>query len=450
MGKRIHGVLGWDKLMPESMAMYQRAPTFRKSANTPAEARMWMIEGIAGNIQPWWHHVGAYQEDRRQFRTAEPVYRWYASNREYLVNRRPVAAVGVVWSQRNVDFYGRDEPEDLAIAPYRGMIQALVRARLPYVPVHVDDIEREASHLPVLVLPNIASLTEAQAEAVRRFADRGGVLATGQTSLYDEWGEPRRDFLLADILGAHSTGRYIGTPGPADTGRSGHTYLRISPDVGRDVYGPRSGSEPPTSATRHEVLHGFEETNILPFGGRLEVVQADASTRVPLTFVPHFPVYPPEFSWMREPRTNVPALLLLGPDRGRRVAYLPADLDRRFAHDHLPDHADLLSNIIRWLSRNDIGFEVSGPGLLDCHIYGQANRLIIHLVNLTSTGTWRIPAEEMIPVGPLRVKVRVPEEVRPRAARLLVSGRQTALKVDGNQCGFEVNSVYEHEVIVLE
>jgi hypothetical protein len=448
MGKRIHGVLGWDKLMPESMAMYQRAPTFRKSANTPAEARMWMVEGIAGNIQPWWHHVGAYQEDRRQFQTAEPVYRWYASHQEFLVNRSPLAKVGVVWSQRNVDFYGRDEPEDLAIAPYRGMIQALVRARIPYIPVHVDDIERETPHLSVLVLPDIACMTEAQAAAVRRFADHGAVLSTGQTSLMDEWGESRRDFLLAGLFGAHAGGRHLGTGGPADTARSDHTYLRISPDVGREVYGPRAGAELPAKVARHEVLRGFEQTNILPFGGRLEVVDAEPSAHVPLTFVPHFPVYPPEFSWMREPRTTVPALVLLESGAGRR-AYLPADIDRRFAHDHLPDHADLLSNIVRWLSGNDTGLEVAGPGLLDCHVFRQAQRLVIHIINLTGTGTWRIPAEEIIPVGPLRVSVRAPEQVRPRAARLLVSGRQTALRVEGNLCRFELSSVHEHEVVVI-
>ncbi len=65
-GKLIHGVLGWDKLIPESMAMYQAGrPTFRVAAKPVAEARMWMIEGIAGGIQPWWHFVGASHEDRR-------------------------------------------------------------------------------------------------------------------------------------------------------------------------------------------------------------------------------------------------------------------------------------------------------------------------------------------------------------------------------------------------
>ena len=71
-GKLVHGLLGWDKLIPESMAMYQAGrPTFRLASKPAAEARMWMLEGFAGGIQPWWHHVGAYQEDRRQFHTMD-------------------------------------------------------------------------------------------------------------------------------------------------------------------------------------------------------------------------------------------------------------------------------------------------------------------------------------------------------------------------------------------
>ena len=87
-GKRVHELLGWDKLAPESMAMYQSGPGYYRVASKPAaEARMWMIAGIAGGIQPWWHYVGAYHEDRRMYQTAEPVMRWWKANERYLVDR---------------------------------------------------------------------------------------------------------------------------------------------------------------------------------------------------------------------------------------------------------------------------------------------------------------------------------------------------------------------------
>lgn len=453
-GKRMHGILGWEKLIPESMAMYQRIPTFRKTAAPAPEARMWMLEGFAGTIQPWWHHVGAYQEDRRQFRTAESVYRWYEANQSYLVNRRPVATVGVVWSQQNTDFYGRDDAGELVEVAYRGLIHALTRARIPYLPVHVGHIDRDGPGLSVLILPNIAAMTEAQIDSVRRFVERGGSLvATGETSLYNRWGEALQDFALADLFKAHANGKRYGSMGPAQTGSEDHTYLRLSPDVGKDVYGPKVGDEPGVSVARqarHPVLRGFEATNILPFGGSLLGVQAEAKAIVPLTFIPHFPVYPPETSWMSEPRTDIAALVLSTVESGARIAYLPADIDRRYGHDNLPDHGDLLANIIRWAADDKIPLSVDGPGLIDCNLYEQPGRLILHLVNLTSVGAWRAPVEELIPVGPHQVKVKLPVEMSPKNVRLLVSNEKKSLGLTDGWAVFEVRSIADHEVAVIE
>ncbi len=169
---------------------------------------MWMLEGFAGGIQPWWHHVGAYHEDRRMYRTAEPIIRWHEANEEFLVNRQPVATVGVVWSQQNTDFYGRDDADELVDLPYRGMMQALVRARIPYLPVHADHIERDAAR------PGRCWCCPTWPRCRTRSAPRCAVsssaaaalIATGDSSLYNEWGDPRADFALADLFGAHANG----------------------------------------------------------------------------------------------------------------------------------------------------------------------------------------------------------------------------------------------------
>ena len=311
-GKLLHGLLGWDKLIPESMAMYQTGHvTFRKSSKPEPEARLWMLEGFAGTIQPWWHHVGALSEDRRQYRTAEPINRWHEANQEYLVNREPVAGVGLVWSQENYDYYGRDYPEELVELPFRGMSTALVRARIPYLPVHADDIERDGAKLSVLVLPNLAVMTEKQCAAVRRFVERGGnLVATGRTSLYDPNGEARADFALADLFGAHVIPGHD-TSIRADRSQASetlHTYLRLTPELSAAVYGPKIANQPPPAGKRHPIFDGFDETDILPFGGSLGSVRAQAGRTVLATFVPTFPIAPPEKSWMRVPRTDIPAI----------------------------------------------------------------------------------------------------------------------------------------------
>jgi hypothetical protein len=451
-GKMIHGLLGWDNLIPESTALYGAGqPTFRVGSKPEPEVRTWALEGFAGGIQPWWHHIGAYHDDRRQYRTAEPLFRWHEEHEEYLLDRTPLANVGVVWTQRNTDFYGQDEAEDRTVVPYRGVTNALIRARIPYLPVHADHIERDAGRFDTLVLPNVGSLSEEQCGAIRRFVDRGGgLVATGESSLYDEWGDQRPDFALADLFGAHATGAHHGSMGVADPSWetwAKHSYLRLAPELRSKVYGPRTGTEPPVTRERHTVLDGFEETDLLPFAGRIEVVNVEGSAETPLTFVPPFPIFPPETSWMRYPNSDVPALIL-NTAAGGKVAYLAADVDRCFGRDGQPDHADLLANLVRWTAGEEIPLSVEGSGVVDCHLYEQPGRLVLHLVNLTNSGVWSMPLQESVPVGPLKVRLRVPEDLG-GSVRFLVARREAEPSVRDGWLDFEIPSIRDHEVIVV-
>ena len=235
-GKMVHGLLGWEKLLPESMALYQAGHTPFRLASKPAnEARLWMMEGFAGGIQPWWHHVGAYHDDRRMYRTAEPLLRWHKANELYLVNRRPIATVAIGWSQSNTDFYGRDQAEELVDLPYQGFMQAMIRARIPYLPVHLDHIERDNAEFTLLILPNVAAMSDEQCDGVRRFVDRGGsLIASGVTSLYDPHGEARKDFALGELFKTHLAEAPVSSWDSRERNwavASFHTYFRLSPEL---------------------------------------------------------------------------------------------------------------------------------------------------------------------------------------------------------------------------
>jgi hypothetical protein len=298
-----------------------------------------------------------------------------------------------------------------------------VRSRIPFVPVHADHIERDGGGLAVLILPNVAAMSEAQCAAVKRFAERGGaVIATGATSLYDEWGDSRGDFGLAGLFGAHASRGDLGR----ERGASFHTYLRLTPEM-----------------RGHAILKGFEETAILPYGGMVEAVRVEPGATVPLTFVPAFPVYPPETAWMREPKTSIPALVLNG-----RVAYMPADIDRRYAKDNLPDHGDLLANVVRWAAAGRIPLEVEGRGLVDCNLYRQPGRAILHVVNLT--GTAGAFVEDVIPVGPFKIRLRTPPDVSGRRVRCLVAGGEARGAMADGWTSFVAPSIAEHEVVVVD
>jgi hypothetical protein len=448
-GKLLHGVLcsgtgtaagrRWDVVIPESMATYVRGEqAFRKAANPPLETRKWMVEGFAGGISPWWHHIGAYQWDRRQFHTAEPLMRWHEANEPYLYHRRPVANVGLLWSHENIDFYGRDDSQSRVLHPWHGYTTALTRARIPFLPVHADHVDLHAQDLALLILPDLGAMSEAQCQAVRRYVEGGGsVVASANSGRYDEWGEPRTGSLLSDLLGIRHTGVRLGVEGQHSSSwevHSGHTYLRLASE----------------EAARHPIVAGFNETDILAFGGTLQQVELLPGAQAVATYVPAFPIYPPEFSWMRVPETDIPAIVAREHPSGGRVVYLAADVDRCYGRRGLPDHGDLLANAVRWAARDATPLRVDGPGYVDCHLYRQDGRLILHLINLSGCNAWPAYLEEHLPVGPLRVSVRLDGAFVPRRAQLRVAGTPVDLHLADGWATIELPTLVDHELIVFE
>jgi hypothetical protein len=128
---------------------------------------------------------------------------------------------------------------------------------------------------------------------------------------------------------------------------------------------------------------------------------------------------------------------------------MPADIDRQFARYNLPDHGKLLENLFRWASKDNIPLKVESLGMLDGNLYRQPGRLICHLVNLTSAGTWRQPADEFIPVGPVKISVQLPDDVPGRKLKLLVSGQKISYRQKDGWVNFTIPSITDHEVVVI-
>ncbi len=71
------------------------------------------------------------------------------------------------------------------------------------------------------------------------------------------------------------------------------------------------------------------------------------------------------------------------------------------------------------------------------------------MVNLTSAATWRQPLDELISIGPLKVKVKLPASVSGKNIRALVSKQNIAGNVATGYSQFEIKSILDHEVIVI-
>jgi hypothetical protein len=114
------------------------------------------------------------------------------------------------------------------------------------------------------------------------------------------------------------------------------------------------------------------------------------------------------------------------------------------------DHFKLLRNAVAWATNEPPVLEVTGPGVLDVTVWQQKKSLTVHLVNLTNPMMMKGPVREFIAVGEQRVRLRLPEGVRPQRVQLLAANKTMAARPDGQFLDVTVPSVVDHEVIAID
>jgi hypothetical protein len=76
--------------------------------------------------------------------------------------------------------------------------------------------------------------------------------------------------------------------------------------------------------------------------------------------------------------------------------------------------------------------------------------MTVHLVNLTNPMMMKGPLREIIPIGPLTVRVRVPGGLRATKVKLLTGGTSAAPQGVNGTLTVRVPTVAVHEVIAVD
>lgn len=386
---------------------------WKDSVQNPNEIRMWAVDGIAQGFRPWVIKFNAKPLDRRWLRPVEDLFVWHWKNEKYLRNERPLARVGLVSTARS------------AADHESGFYHALIEARIPFEMVAADgpfDAQR-LRQFKVLALPNVVNLSGAQCAQLKAFVENGGgLVATHETSLRDERGKRRDDFGLAALFGASYAGNVIE--------RQQNAYLNIEDHA-------------------HPLLAGLEDAGRMIHGVKRVEIRTAPGLRAPLMTVPTYPDLPMEEVYQREPKTDIPGVLVRSVGAGR-VVYFPWDIDRTFWEIMSPDHGIVLANAVRWVANEQQPLQVEGPGVLDVALWKQRSSLAAHLVNLSNPMMLKGPFREILPVGPQKVRLKLPEGAKARGVRFLVGESTAQWRQNGEWIETMIPSIALHEVVAVD
>ncbi len=399
---------------------------WKDSVQTDPEVELWVADATANGMRPWITKFSGVLYDRRWLPIGERIYDWHYRHERYLRNERSLARVALLHSEQTETFHAGAADGDRSADHVLGMYHALVEARVPFDLVHEALLTPERlDPYKLLVLADAAALSTAQCEAIRQYVGRGGsVVATFASSLYDEYGVRRADFGLADVFGVSFDGRI---DGPMH-----NSYLTLESDA---------------SGRRHPILAGLEGTPRIINGVFRLGIKGSAPS--PLTLIPQYPDLPMEDVYPRVPHTNTPAVYLR--DLGKsRVVYFPWDIDRTFWDVLAVDHLALLKNAVAWAANEPVPVEVSGPGVLDVTLWRQRASTTVHVVNLTNPMMMKGPLREVMPVGPLTVRVPLLGGRRPSKVTLLTAGTSVPVRVEDGALVVSVPSVAIHEVVAID
>ncbi len=191
-------------------------------------------------------------------------------------NRRSMANIAVLYPQSTIAFYQSNGTHERRLNGERidptdylqGLYYALLEGRFLFDFIHQENLTPEAlKPYKALLVPNAAYLRDSECQALRRYVASGGsLLATFETSLYNEWGVRREDFGLSDLFGVHVAGDLVGPVG--------NSYMHLD--------------------RPHPIVDVFKDTEILP-GTEFRVPVSHLKPESTfLSLIPHYPAYPPE------------------------------------------------------------------------------------------------------------------------------------------------------------
>lgn len=370
----------------------QNGTSHRYIMEPDVDSRIFLWEAIASGGGLWncsftGQHPGATYDRRNAMLTAD-AFRFIGEHGNAFDGHLPVEEVTIFYSKATRTHFGSDDRyADRFGAAIQGIERMCRDNHLQYGFLPDVDLSPEIlSKVKVLILPNVACLSDAEVQIISDWVGKGGkLLATFETSLYDETGRKRDDFALARLFGCSTTGTVADTQMDCYQWIDNHNLI-VTPEM--------------------------RDTRMLINSGETLLCEITSETaEMVCSYMPRITNQSPEMAWHPEAEMTSSHPTLLVNDFGKgKVVYFANQPDRM---NHLmghPDFSELLYGSVRYLLNNQVMVSTNAPASV--HIWlsekdnGGEKGYVVSLVN--HTGGLERPLRSLTPVHDIEVTLNLP------------------------------------------
>ena len=368
----------------------------------------------------------------------ERIGKAFAEAREKapLFRHKQLPEVGLYYSARSRDWYGRETPAKYQQA-FNGAHKVMAYEHIPFGVILDENVNAEKLRaFPVVLLPNVPILSEREVELLRAYVEQGGnLIVTGHTGLLGRMGEPLERSAVEDLIGAKLVERLETTDNFVRFGADSPERLRdgYAADWPFLVEGPAAAYAPTTA---------YVPTTATVVGELMRPARTLRQQRG------EEPVYQPNSA----DKPVGPAILVNAVGKGKVVCVAGAP-DFASAGEHpIPEARALLRNVVRYL-HPEPAVEVTAPQNVEAVVMQDetTGALLVHLLGYQSppqctpsrNRPYVLPALiEDPPMYTASITVRRP------FTKAAAHNPQTRVSVEGQTVEVVVNDV--HEVIEIK
>lgn len=324
----------------------------------------------------------------------------------WLTHKSPEPWAALVMSDNTRNFYGRSagQVEEHYLAHVFGTFRVAMEEHLQVTVINDWNLnEHDLSNYKVLLLPNTACLDEKQVAAIDRFVRQGGgLVASLDASLFNEFGDPRENFALEEAFGTKHQGIIQSQP-QVDTGidinfaktilpdywekRKNTFELRLNPSNFLEQGLPVATGQRPINQLARYLGNG----PVTFKGPAVQVSVIDSQAQILGTIV------------AKTDQHNTPAPAAIARKHGKgKVVYFPAGFDAAYYLYAYPYERLLLREAINWVSHKPQGVKIKAPLCVQSNVLRQAKggqeRLLIHLFNNVNTTAFHALPNDDVPL----------------------------------------------------